>query len=150
MLRRQLARRGGSSRAGSAQTVIALALGFPPGDDTLPLQPTELRSDHGEAVFGFVVVAKQHDPIARLPELVRMRRVREQRGVMALMARRVQDREPGFARRIESARCDFLQHTRGGFLTVFAIDIEHFGNGRLARAPRRRCLSADAPEALRE
>jgi len=63
-------------------------------------------------MFGVAVVAKQHDPIARLPEVVCMRRVWEQRRVMALMARRVQDREPSFARRIESARCDFLYTSR--------------------------------------
>ena len=50
--------------------VVCFALVFAAGNDTLTLQAAELGSDDGEAMFGVAVIAKQHDPFARLPEIM--------------------------------------------------------------------------------
>jgi hypothetical protein len=92
------------------------------------------------------VVVIEHDPVFRFPGSVCTRGIRIERRVLAAAALRVKDRQPRLARRIETAWCDQAKLACGRFVSVFAVDIQEFGDWwRRSRTGNR---EADASEAV--
>ena len=82
------------------------------GDDgRLPLRPTVVEIDH--------------HPVAGAAALVCARGVGEERGVVAVAALGVKDRQPGPPARIEAPWRDAPQAARRRFFPVLTVNVEH-------------------------
>ena len=78
-----------------------------------------------------VLVVVDHDPIVRLAKIVRMFGVGEQRSRIPAVTRRVQNRQPLFVLRVESARRNRRQLIARGALSVLRIERKQRCHGRL-------------------
>jgi hypothetical protein len=133
------------SASSPTSTLVQLeALIFAAGYYALTVKWSKSSGNNRVAAFAGAVVAIQHDPVSSLASPVRSRRVREQCGVPAGTAARVEDRQPRFVHRVESPWRDSLQLFRSRFLTVLAIDVEQFGDPWTANTPRRELHAAEA------
>jgi hypothetical protein len=90
--------------------------------------------DHRALVLVAIALVDDHDPVVRLAEAVRTRRVREKRGERPPVPLDVVDRQPRLPAGVEAARGDPAEFVGGGLAPVLRVDLQD------RRARRRRGL----------
>src|SRR5262245_29232886 len=80
------------------------AFGLAAADGPGPGERSALGRDDRALPLAGAVVIIEDDPVAHLAHFVRASGVGEERGVVAVASVGVEDRQPGFARRVEAAR----------------------------------------------
>src|SRR5262249_42311354 len=118
------------------------AFGLPPSNYAASGEWPFIRRDYRALFLSLSAVVIEHYPIVGLPQFVSQRRVGEEGRLAPFAAPRMQHGQPCLAGRVESPGRDLSEPARGRLLSVFAIDVEKFTDGRRLRMLRHRPRAA--------
>ena len=90
-----------------------------------------MTGNHRALAFSTAAVMVQYDPIVRSSQLMRPRRIGEQRGVVSLATLGVEHGQPCFTAGVEPPGRDAPQLTSRRLFTILTINVKKLRNGRL-------------------